>query len=110
MRDRFTVTYGIVTSESAENCDYAEQGWIHEEPTDLRTAIDGFYGCHVEADVCPVSLALVPRWLTAYRVNDGTRDFYETGAEESRSLHLPESITPSSALRIARLLGCYGVK
>lgn len=45
------------------------------------------------------------RWLTFYRWNDGTREYYRTGIEEQRSLHIPDSVTASSRKRIARLFG-----
>ena len=74
----FSVTYEIVTPESAEDGDFA-----------------------VEADECPVH---APRWIT---VTNGLE--YESGAFESRSLHIPESVTVASRMRLARYLGCYGV-
>lgn len=46
-----------------------------------------------------------PRWLTFYKWNDGTHEYYTTGIEEQRSLHIPESVTESSRKRICRLFG-----
>ena len=113
MRKGFAVTYEIVTPASAEHGDADERGFIVEDAT-LRDALaewDG-HGCHVEADSYPVSLerGTVPTWFTAYKVNDGTRDFFETGSEESRGLHLPDDLGAYTRLRIARLVGCYGVR
>jgi hypothetical protein len=45
------------------------------------------------------------RWFTNTEYGHGTRDYYENGRDESRSLHVPEHITPASYRRIARLLG-----
>jgi len=102
----FSVTYDIVTPESAEHGDVAELGFISENVS-LREAIaltletrtpyvDGVEA--VEASEYPFTR---PRWVT---ITNG-REFY-TGACESRSLHFPESITPASRKRIARFLGC----
>ena len=106
----FKVTYDIVTPESAAEGDYAESGWILDDgDIGLREAIDHWdgIGCHVEADSYPLNGHHLS-WLTAYKVNDGTRDYYETGAEESRSLHIPDCVTPASRMRIARLVGAHG--
>lgn len=101
---RFNVTFETVTPESAEQGDAADRGFIAEGVT-LREAIrehcQGFgWNGYVEADSWPCSLSCPPRWFTFYGEMD-----YRTGETESRSLHLPEGISPSSALRIARLLG-----
>lgn len=59
----------------------------------------------VEADCCPLSLECPPRWFTY----GGSLD-WSTGEYISVSLHLPDNITRHSAMRIARLVGCYGVR
>lgn len=111
MRKGFAVTYEVITEESARDGDVADSGFLAEDATlsDALHEWDGI-GCHVEADCYPVGDGWVPRWFTAYEVNAGTRDCFETGDVENRSLHLPDDITPDSALRIARLVGCYGIK
>ena len=58
----------------------------------------------VEADSCPVSRTSPPRWFTY----GGTVDM--DGEAVSVSLHVPETVSPSSAMRIARLLNCYGCR
>lgn len=103
----FAVTYEIVTPESASEGDADERGTITEgsclydaiqDVNRTRTCkVDGVMA--VEADVSPMRGQRV-RWVT---VINGTE--FETGAEESRSLHIPESVTPASSRRIARLLG-----
>ncbi len=48
------------------------------------------------------------RWLTFQNWNEGTRDQIERGISETRSLHLPETLTESSRMRICRLFKAYG--
>jgi hypothetical protein len=110
----FKTTYQIVTPQSAENGDYAKTGWISEEGETLRDALQS---CKVEVypsqictgdvepDCYPISLNNPPNAFIFYKTNDGTREYYELEEDESRTLHLPENITPASAMRIARLLG-----
>lgn len=102
---KFSVTYEIVTPESAEHGDADERGYICED-SDLRSALTDVHETrtslvggveYVECDSYPTT---APRWIT---VTNGME--FETGAHESRSLHLPASITPASARRIARLAG-----
>ncbi len=101
----FDVTYEIVTPESAEDGEAEERGFIGEgltlrdavwEVQATRTnAVDG-----VECIECDSWPCRRPRWIT---VNNGME--FETGANESRSLHIPSTVTPASARRIARLIG-----
>ena len=100
---RFSVTFETITPESAEDGEAEDRGFV-VEAVSLREAVEALegLGCHVEADCYPVT---APRWFTAY----STREDYGTGETENRSLHLPESITESTRIRIARLLGCHGV-
>ena len=100
----FNVTYELVTPESAEHGEAEERGFVAED-IDLRSAIEEIGYCAMEADSYPISHKNPPRWFTNYEYGNGTRDYFEKGIEESRSLHLPDNITPSSALRVARLLG-----
>ena len=105
----FNVTYEIVTHESAELGDYAESGFLSRDVSlrdaiakvqETRTNQCGGVEC-VECDSWP---AIAPRWIT---VTNGAE--FMTGAVESRSLHIPVNVAPSTARRIARLLGAYGV-
>lgn len=101
----FNVTYEIVTPESAEHGDAEERGFILEGATfreafcaahETRTnRVDGIET--IEADEWPIR---APRWFT---VVNGTE--FETGAHESRSLHLPDHVTTASRRRVARLFG-----
>lgn len=103
----YSVTYEIVTAESAESGNADERGDIDTGVT-LREAfnlvnhtrtsrVDGVMA--VESDCSPMRGQRVG-FVT---VINGTE--YETGAQESRSLHIPESVTAASSRRIARLLG-----
>ena len=101
--DKFNITYEIITPESVEYGEPEEIGFIAENVS-LREGIDELSGGEiVEANCYPISIGSPPRWFTAHNV----RENYVTSETENRSLHLPENITPSSALRVARLLGCY---
>lgn len=104
-RVKFAITYEIVTPESAEHGDADERGYIIED-TDLRDAIqllhrtrtnrvDGVSAIEPDSSPC-----VRPRWVT---LTNGME--FETGAVESRSLHIPDTVTASSARRIARLAG-----
>lgn len=107
----FSVTYERYfphdDGEDIADCD--ERGFVLEHGT-LRQALGEAGGVHAyyEADSWPVSSRCPPRWFTNDKWNDCTREQIEKGIRESRSLHLPRGITPSSAIRIARLLGCKG--
>lgn len=103
--NQFSVTYEIVTQESAEDNAAEKRGFICE-CSNLRDAIadlcatrtnevDGIVA--IESDEYPVRS---PRSIT---VTNGME--YRTGAQESRSLHLPDGLTAASRVRIARLLG-----
>lgn len=119
---KFNLTYDIVTEESSQQGDFAYNGYITANRTcprkrnyipknpaefTLREAIDILtrQGGMVTADCCPVSLECLPRWF-----NCGGDMHWRTGESTTFALHLPESVTPSSAIRIARLLNCYGLR
>lgn len=95
----FTVTYAVITPESAEHGECADRG-IADTGLSLREAFDEIGNYATESDTHPMTLQSPPRWLT----NTEYSEDLATGAREERSLHFPRSITPSSALRIARLL------
>jgi hypothetical protein len=98
---RFSVTFEVVTPESAENGEADSSGYAIEGAS-LREALDAL-GCGeggVEANEYPIE---DPRWITAHDVERAT------GETENRSLHFPDSVTPSTKIRICRLLGVYGV-
>ncbi|MEG9884095.1 MAG: hypothetical protein V6Z86_05675 [Hyphomicrobiales bacterium] len=78
----FDVTYDLVTPGSAEQSDYAESGFLGKDMS-LRNAIELF---------------------------DRERDWtcgevqFASGSMRFVSLRLPDTVTPSSRLRIARLI------
>ena len=94
----FHVTYEIVTEESAEHGEAESSGFLLEDCPSLSEAI-GVFGSAICADSSHLSLSNPPRWFTTEPEQD-----YITGEYESRSLHI-QGVTPSSAMRIARLLG-----
>ena len=101
----FSVTYEIWAPDDVEACEPGEHGLIGQDLR-LRDAIDdllttrtsrvGGIAC-IEADEWPVA---APRWIT---VTNGME--FETGCHEQRSLHLPDTLSPSTKRRIARLAG-----
>lgn len=120
----FAVTYETVSEESAREGDAAERGFINAEgllvqaiigkPTPgvrmkFREAFNLFQQerdwTHVEADCYPISPDNPPSWFT-----DSGEIQFASGECRAISLHLPENVTGSSAMRIARLLNCYGVE
>lgn len=107
MTKGFSITYETWVPDITE--EYGEPddtGFVYED-VDFREAFQriqymgGYSNC--EASEYPVRS---PRWLTFY----GIEENYSTGVETNWSLHIPEHVTPSSRVRIARLFRCYGVK
>lgn len=99
----FNVTYEIVTPESAEDGDAEERGFICEDVS-LREAIEAVRQTRTNAVdgvecIEPAGSADF-RWIT---IVNGME--YETGAQESRSIHIPDNVTNATRHRIARLLG-----
>ncbi len=107
---RFLVTYDIVTYESAEHGDVAESGFV--TPGGWRDADPCLDPPEAHAMTLREALDLVspvyassshPRpgdWFIGHETQD-----YRTGESETRSLHPPRDITPSSMRRLARVLG-----
>lgn len=101
----FSVSFEITTYESAENGEADERGVIDEALT-LRDAIKEVHRTRtnlvggveaIQPNRWPVDRV---RWITVHNSAE-----YETGARESRTLHIPDTITPASSRRIARLVG-----
>lgn len=101
MRALFNITFTTVTPESAEQGDYAEAGFRDTGLT-LREAWEAlrFEGDAIQADCWPVTLSSPPRWLEFSPTED-----YQTGEETTLALHIPNSVTAASRMRIARLFG-----
>ena len=92
----FNVTYQIVTEESAEQGDVAEAGFLAENVSFSEAlSLVNSYAPHpgnsdVRAACCFTTEADID---------------YCTGEHETRTIHLPETVTPASRGRIAALLG-----
>lgn len=117
MPHTFHVTYDIITDQSSEDGDYAENGFITTEGDHI--AIDAYMELKRAGKAPDVehrlrdALALldendgplepsaggVPRWVTRYA------DENEQEEWENRSLHFPESLSEKNVRRICRLLG-----
>ena len=95
----FTVTYEIVTPESAEIGDAEERGYVapsgwHDSEPARMTLREALRLASPQQDC--------GRWFA--EEDDGRQDF-STGAVETRSIHPPRSITPASYARVRRILG-----
>jgi hypothetical protein len=101
---KFSVTYETITEESAVEGETESNGFEAEDVS-LREALSIIGGCEggVEADCYPVRS---PRWFTFYKQNED----YGTGEVTNMSLQLPDHLTESSRMRIARLVRCYGIR
>jgi len=100
----FNVTYEIVTDESAEHGDADERGFIGENMS-LRDAIEAVRETRtnqVDGVEC-IEASEYPgnnfRWITVVNGRE-----FDTSAQESRSLHLPDQVTGATRGRILRLL------
>ena len=99
----FDVTYEIITEESAEDGEAADDGFIAENVS-LREAIDlvgSTDSCHCERSGIEASDSREDhaQWVTVY--NSAS---WQNGETENRSLHIPRHVTPSSRRRIVRLI------
>jgi hypothetical protein len=76
----------------------------YEEGLSFRAAFNAFSdadsGRGIEANAYPIRADHPPAWFTAY----GSQDMW-TGRYPVSSLHIPRHVTPSSRMRLARLLG-----
>lgn len=101
MKPNFRVTYDIVTEESARDGDVAERGFVL--PGGEHVAVD---------DDGPVEMTLRAALNLCHPQEDAGSWFcevdgrpnYQTGDEETRSLHPPDNITAASYGRLKRLL------
>lgn len=106
MRKNFAVTYERWSEADAEAGDTDDRGYVIEDCslTDaIRLGLEVRYPDWAGACEPSDSRADHARWLTFYRWNDGTREYYRTGIEEQRSLHIPDDVTAASRRRIVRL-------
>ena len=100
----FTVTYEIITPESAELGGADESGIISDSVSLHRALHDVFETrtahcegiTHIDPSDSDIGQA---RWIT---IVNGME--YQTGAYESRSIHLPDNMTASSRKRLLRYM------
>jgi hypothetical protein len=102
-KPRFTVTFELVTPESAQHGEAEASGFVlpggwHVDATDPSDVT-----MDLRSAAALVSTLEDSGW--SFTELDGRID-YRTGAEERRALHPPRNITPASYRRLSRLLGC----
>lgn len=95
---KFSVCYELVTPESAGHGEAESRGFVLESAR-LRDCLEECSGPYEPSDSGDS-----PRWLSFYEHGHGTRQYYEQGIEETRTLHFPETITPASRARVMRLI------
>ncbi len=124
-KPRFRLTFEVITEESAQHGDAARRGFLPRSgdiparsytPANphrftLREAVEVMQRHNsghapLEADSSHVSETRPPRWLT---VRGESESFPGMPDALGVSLHLG-GISAASAYRIARLLGCYGLR
>ena len=104
---QFTVTYCIVTPDSAEHGDYAETGfvipgqWTIPISEALANKEDDYTMTLREALDLAQPDEDCGRWFAETTTE---RCDYSTGAYEQRAIHPPHNITPSSYNRLRRLI------
>lgn len=106
MTGKFHVTYEIVTHESGEAGEASDAGFVlpgnwHVDTATALADTAGEYGMSLR-EAC--TLVECPRDTGRWFSEEGERLDYATGAAETRALHPPQGITPSSYRRLARLL------
>jgi hypothetical protein len=101
---KFTVTYEIITEASAARGEAQEIGFINRDMS-LRDAVQAVCATRTSR-VCGVECYepnhSIVRFADWFSVHNGME--YETGARESRALHVPDSVTGESRKRIFRLI------
>ena len=120
MKARFTITFDTITEDSAFHGDSARRGFLprsgeiprrnHRPKNPARFALrqaleilnDHDSGSEPrETDGYPVTRQCPPRWITV-------SDFCGRNNSDKHtqlSMHFPGTVTPSTALRLARLAG-----
>lgn len=109
-----SVTYEVITPESAEEGDVAERGWENEEGYNVEpseedredgsTAVDN--AVRFLRGEGPVEASCYPSWSrgTWYTQTDGSTE-YSTGAERRLSFHLSGFIEEEEKEIYARITG-----
>lgn len=99
----FNVTYEIYPADM-KHCEEGESGFVIQN-VGLREALDYVNGTKSNccSQVCieaSDSRTEDARWITVYNSAN-----WDNGDTETRSLHIPDSVTGASRRRIAKLLG-----
>ena len=105
MPQMFHVTYDIVTEESAEQGDTAENGYVHANG--MKDSIDRVDNAADYAmDLRTALRHCTPQWDSGTWFDQESQvEDYATNDHVSYSLHPPRGVTPSSYARLRRLLG-----
>lgn len=106
---KFLITYEIVTPQSAERGDFAENGFVG--PSGLQIPIDSDGALEAASrNEFALDLRSAVRMIGcvenagSWFVETDGRDNYRDGSNTRYSLHPPENITASSYGRLCRLL------
>lgn len=108
---KFSTTYTIYApwAEGEDQPEVLEQGYLTENGslTDcLQDCGDIIGGSFVRGQAEPSEWpADHSRFVTFTDVNEGTREWFEDGVRRDVFLNFPENITPSSRIRVLRLIG-----
>lgn len=107
MKKYFSVTYGVVTPESAEHGDYEESGFVL--PGGWRYSVEEL-GEESPAMTLSEAIGLTGAGFEhggggTFYLADHWDENYTTGAREYRALHAPRNITRASLVRLCRVLG-----
>lgn len=80
-----TISYDIVTAESAEYGDYAETGWVNEDGVSFDDVDDAIAWLRREG---ATQASSYPQWCAGtWYSTEGTKD-YRTGDEKHQHYHL----------------------
>ena len=104
----FSVTFERWNESAFEAGDTDDRGYVIEDCSlsdAIRLGLEAQYPDWLNTPEINEYPVRSPRWLTFGKWNDGTHDYYTSGIEEQRSLHIPESVTCASRRRICRLFG-----
>ena len=97
----FDVTYEIVSPDGeVEGSGFLCRKFSLRDAVEIVHATRTNRVAGVECIECGSSPVVAPRWVTVFNGME-----FETGMRECRSLHIPESCTPATRRRIARMLG-----
>lgn len=104
---KFTVTYEIVTPESAEHGGNQETGFVlpGEWRIDVAAAVADTEGDYSMELRDAVALAWPSEDCGRWFAESEGRENFRTGAWETRAIHPPRNITAASYGRLRRLFG-----